>query len=53
MAIKKCTKQPALTAERNVKFHSNLTPAGQFTAENAIANEGHHEDIKLTILLLT
>ena len=48
MAAEKCTRQPALTVERNVKFHSNLTAAGQCTAENATANEDHHEDIKLT-----
>jgi hypothetical protein len=48
MAIKKCTRLPALTVERNVKFHSNLTAAGQCTAENATANEDHQEDIKLT-----
>ena len=50
MAIKKCTRLPALTVERNVKFHSNLTAAGQYTAENATANEDHQEDIKLTCL---
>jgi hypothetical protein len=50
MAIKKCTRLPALTVERNVKFHSNLTAAGQCTAENATANEDHQEDIKLTCL---
>jgi hypothetical protein len=46
MAIKKCTKQPVLTAEKNVKFLSSQTVAGQFTAENVIANADHHEDIK-------
>ena len=48
MAIKKCTRLPALTVERNVKFHSSQTEAGQFTAENATLKEDHHEDIKLT-----
>ena len=48
MAIKKCTRLPALTVERNVKFHSNPTAAGQCIVENAIANEDHHEDIELT-----
>jgi len=52
MAIKKCTRLPALTVERNVKFHSNLTAAGQYTAENATANEDHQEDIKLICLPL-
>jgi len=48
MAAEKCTRLPALTVERNVKFHSNLTAAGQCIVENATANEDHHEDIKLT-----
>lgn len=50
MAIKKCTRQPALTVERNVKFHSNLTAADQCIAENATAKEDHQEDTKLTCL---
>jgi len=33
--------------ERNAKFPSNQMAAGQYIAENAIANEDHHEDIKL------
>ncbi len=45
---KKCTRLPALTAEKNVKFHSNLTAADLCIAENATANEDHQEDIKLT-----
>ena len=36
------------TVERNAKFPSNQMVAGQFIAENATANEDHHEDIKLT-----
>ncbi len=47
MVIKKCTRQPVLTAEKNVMFLSSQTVAGQFTAENATQNEDHHEDIKL------
>jgi len=46
--IKRCTRQPALTAERNAKFPSSQTEAGQSTAENVTLNEDHHEDIKLT-----
>jgi hypothetical protein len=42
------TRQPALTAERNVKFPSSQTRPGQFTAANVTLNEDHHEDIKLT-----
>ena len=47
MAIEKCTRQPALTAEKNVKFLSNQTAQGQFIAESATPNEDHREDIKL------
>ena len=47
MATKRCIRQPAQTAEKNVMFHSNQTVAGQFTTENATQNEDHHEDIKL------
>jgi hypothetical protein len=32
----KCTKQLALTVERNAKFHSSLQKASLFTAKNAI-----------------
>ncbi len=46
MAIKRCTKQPAQTAEKNVMFLSNQTVAGQFTAENATLNADHQEDTK-------
>jgi hypothetical protein len=44
---KKCTRQPALTVEKNVKFLSSQTEAGQYIAENAILNADHQEDIKL------
>jgi hypothetical protein len=47
MATKRCIRQLALTAEKNVMFHLNQTEQGQFTAENATQNEDHHEDIKL------
>jgi hypothetical protein len=55
--IKKCIKQPALNAEKNVKFHSNLTQADQFIAENATQKNArqdhrHQDDIKLTHLAL-
>ena len=45
MVIKKCTRQPAQTAEKNVMFHSNQTEAGQYTAANATLNADHHADI--------
>jgi hypothetical protein len=47
MVAKRCIRQPALTAEKNVMFLSSQTAQGQFTAENATQNEDHHEDIKL------
>jgi hypothetical protein len=47
MVTKRCTRQLALTAEKNVMFLSSQTEQGQFTAENATANEDHQEDIKL------
>ena len=46
--IKNRIRQPVPTVERNVKFPSNQMAAGQCIAENAIVNEDHHEDIKLT-----
>jgi hypothetical protein len=50
---KRCTRQLALTVERNVKFPSNQTVAGQFIAESATANEDHHEDINYQVNILT
>jgi hypothetical protein len=35
------------TVERNAKFLSNPTEADLYTAENAILNEDHREDIRL------
>jgi hypothetical protein len=47
METKRCTRQPALTAEKNAMFLSSQTAQGQFIAENAIASVDHQEDIKL------
>lgn len=47
MVTKRCTRQLALTAERNVMFHSSQTVAGQFIAVSAMQNEDLHEDTKL------
>jgi len=47
MATEKCTRQPALTAEKNVKFLSSQTAQGQFIAASATPNEDRQEDIKL------
>jgi hypothetical protein len=46
MATKRCTRQLALTVEKNVMFLSNQTVAGQFTAENVTQNADHQEDTK-------
>ncbi len=46
---KKCTRQFALSAERNVKSPSNLMAADQYTAENVILRiDLKEEDIKFT-----
>jgi len=47
MVAERCTRQSALIAVKNVKFHSSPTALGQYTAENAIQNEDHLEDIRL------
>jgi hypothetical protein len=46
----RCIKQFVLIVARNVKFHSNLTEADPYTAENAMQREDPQEeiDIKLT-----
>ena len=41
------TRQSVQTVERNAKFLSSPTEADRYTAENAILNEDHHEDIRL------
>ena len=40
----KLTRQSALTVVKNVKCHSNLTQADQFTAENVGLREDRQED---------
>jgi hypothetical protein len=47
MVTERCTRQSALIAVKNVKFHSSLTEPGQFTAENVTEKEARPEDIKL------
>jgi len=41
-------RQSVPSAERNVKFPSNLTEADRYTAENVTLNEEIQGDIKLT-----
>jgi hypothetical protein len=48
MVTERCTRQSALIAAKNVKFHSNPTEPDQYTAENATENEDHLEDIRLS-----
>jgi len=44
MREKKCTRQFALNAERNVKCHSSLMAADQYTAENVTLREHPQEE---------
>ncbi len=46
MVTERCTRQPALTAVKNVKFHSSPTEPGLFIAVSAILNVDHLEDTK-------
>lgn len=47
--IEKCTRQFVLNAAKNAKSHSNLTQAGQFTAESAgRRKEDQDEDSRLS-----
>ena len=42
---KRCTRQSALNAVRNVKSHSNLTRTGPFTAAN-VGQRNDHQDAR-------
>jgi len=44
----KCTRQPARTAAKNVKYHSSLTQADPYTAETAGLRDDNQdqEDIR-------
>jgi hypothetical protein len=44
MREKKCTRQFALNAKRNVKFLSSLMAADQYTAENVTLREHPQEE---------
>jgi len=48
MVTERCTRQSALIAVKNVKFHSNPTEPGQYTAENVTQKEDRPEDFKLS-----
>jgi hypothetical protein len=45
MRKKRCTRQSALNAERNVKYHSSLMAADQYTAESVTRREHPQEEI--------
>jgi hypothetical protein len=48
----KCTMQSALNVEKNVKYHSNPTPADLYTAEIVtLKNDPQEVDIKLNKLV--
>ena len=47
MVTERCTRQSALIASKNVKFHSSLTKPDQSTAENVTEKEDHPEDTRL------
>jgi len=46
----KCTMQSALNVDKNAKFHSNLTQADPYTAENVTPNEDPREEIDTKLL---
>ena len=46
----KCTMQSAPSAEKNVKFHSNLTLTDLYTAENVTLNEDPREEIDTKLI---
>ncbi|MGD9130411.1 MAG: hypothetical protein PVH73_02415 [Candidatus Bathyarchaeota archaeon] len=46
----KCTMQSAPSAEKNVKFLSNLTLTDRYTAENVMLNEDPREEIGIKLI---
>ena len=45
----KCTMQSALNVDKNVKFHSSLTQADRYIAENVTLNEDPREEIDIKL----
>jgi len=45
MKEKRCTRQFALTVEKNAKYHSSPMVAGQYTAESVTQREHPHEEV--------
>jgi hypothetical protein len=53
MVTERCTRQSALIAAKNVKFHSSLTEPDQYTAENVIQKDARLDDIRNRLSALT
>ena len=49
MVTERCTRQSALIAVKNVKFHSNPILADQFTVEIVGQREGDLEDLDIRL----
>jgi hypothetical protein len=49
MKEKRCTRQFALNAERNAKYHSSPMAADQCTAESVTQREHPHEEIDIRL----
>jgi hypothetical protein len=47
MVTKRCTRQSAPIAVKNVKFHLNPTEPDQYTAENVTQKDDRLDDIRL------
>jgi len=47
----KCIRQSVQSAVKNVRFHSNLTEADLYTAENAMQREDPQEEVDIDIKL--
>jgi hypothetical protein len=45
MKEKRCTRQFALTVEKNAKYHSSPMVADQYTAESVTRREPPHEEV--------
>ena len=45
MKEKRCTRQFALIAERNAKYHSSPMAADLYTAESVTRKEHHQEEV--------
>jgi len=53
MVTERCTRQLALTAEKNAKFLSSQTAQDQSIAASAIQSVDHQEDTKRKLMHLS